>query len=743
MAMESPAIAPGPLDRIFAHGVLTGLPDDRLLDRFLADRDGDAFAALVARHGPMVLRVGLATLANASDAEDVFQATFLILVRRARSLRGRPDLGGWLFRVAHRVCLRANAVAARRRAKEQAAARMTAMTSSNDPAPPDDLAPSLHEAIARLPESLRSAILLCDLREIPQRDAALALKTSERTLRRRLARARDRLKDRLTHQGLAFEAALLAFRSRDAATVVPPSWSDAVIRAALGQAAATASARALAGSAIDDGVSRMVTFAAVGLAAVALVAWAGVTALPARWARASEATGGIAEQHGLETAPITVTGKATDEQGRPVVGATVYLASTRGISINGIDAPLGAATTGVDGSYRFDNARLPIVKERDAPPWGTFQVYGTAPGHGFAWHEAWQYYPRRRPAERNTLAITNVSFDGKPVVMDLRFPRRSFLAGRIVDESRRPIPGAEVRLRQCDHLDISGRATNVNIRQFASISLAPASMTTTRTDEEGRFRIDGLPVECGFWVHVKHPDHALQTLFAATTEQSPTSFNYPRDSVHTWIDPPPAQTGPLLIVLDAVRRVAVRTVLAETRQPASGVGVSASRGAYAIQASGTSDADGRLELRLPPGQYDLYATATADGSDCVRTGGTLRVAAEPAELPFEFPVRSGSIVNFEVVDAETRQGVPGVSLRCIEGCDINRGRVQSRTGTVDDPVTDARGRLRAALCPGEQTFSILQLPPSSPYQPVGQPKSVTLRPGDTVTVRFELRRVGP
>jgi DNA-directed RNA polymerase specialized sigma24 family protein len=100
MASEIPRAALGHLDRLFVEGAVSGLPDDKLLDRFLATRDGAAFEALMARHGPLVLRVCRAVLRSPSDAEDVFQATFLILVKKARATTRQR-----CARPARRLCL--------------------------------------------------------------------------------------------------------------------------------------------------------------------------------------------------------------------------------------------------------------------------------------------------------------------------------------------------------------------------------------------------------------------------------------------------------------------------------------------------------------------------------------------------------------------------------------------------------------------------------------------------------------
>ena len=112
-------------------------------------------------------------------------------------------LGPWLYRVAYRVALRANAAAARRRAYERRAGPMAAASSTPGPAGPDEILEGLHEEIARLPERLRRAVILCDLQRLPRVRAARELRMSESTLQRRLTEGRERLKARLIRRGLA------------------------------------------------------------------------------------------------------------------------------------------------------------------------------------------------------------------------------------------------------------------------------------------------------------------------------------------------------------------------------------------------------------------------------------------------------------------------------------------------------------------------------------------------------------
>ena len=157
----------------------------------------------MARHGPMVLSVCRGVFRDPNDAEDAFQATFLVMLKKAGTIRGRQALGGWLHQVAHRVAVQANIAASRRRSHEKEAGQMAATLNAQKPAPAVELLPSLHEEIARLPESYRLAIVLCDMEGKTQAQAALDLDWSERTLRRRLALAHEHLKTRLARRGLA------------------------------------------------------------------------------------------------------------------------------------------------------------------------------------------------------------------------------------------------------------------------------------------------------------------------------------------------------------------------------------------------------------------------------------------------------------------------------------------------------------------------------------------------------------
>ena len=189
---------------LFTEGATGGLEDGPLLRRFAAGGEPAerAFAALVERHGPMVYRVCRSILADEHGARDASQATFLVLATKARGLWVKGSLGPWLHGVARRTALCARVAAARRRAIERrAGAQRTEVVAPA--ATGDELAAALHEEVDRLPSDRRSAVVLCGLEGLTHEQAAHRLGWPVGTVRSRLARGRDQLRDRLIRRGLA------------------------------------------------------------------------------------------------------------------------------------------------------------------------------------------------------------------------------------------------------------------------------------------------------------------------------------------------------------------------------------------------------------------------------------------------------------------------------------------------------------------------------------------------------------
>jgi RNA polymerase sigma factor (sigma-70 family) len=222
-----------------------GLSDAQLLSCFAERRDVAAFEALVRRHGPMVLGTCRRILGDSHDAEDAFQAVFLVLVRKAASVTSRETVGGWLYGVAYRTALAARTKRKRQRAREKQVEAMP------EPAfEPDDtwreLRHLLDKELSRLPERFRVPVVLCDLEGLPRRQVARQLGLPEGTLSSRLHTARRTLAQRLSRYGFCLSAGALATAlTRRASAAVPAPLAASTVKVASGQAVAASAAVAL------------------------------------------------------------------------------------------------------------------------------------------------------------------------------------------------------------------------------------------------------------------------------------------------------------------------------------------------------------------------------------------------------------------------------------------------------------------------------------------------------------------
>lgn len=341
MAVGSSGGAPKHLRALFSSGPVGDLADGVLLDRFLATRDEVAFEAIVARHGPMVLRLCRSTLGDPHEAEDAFQAVFLILVRQAAAIRSHASVASWLFGVASRVSARARVDAGRRRRHEREAAEGRATTTPERVDEPPDPFPVLREELARLPERYRETVVLCYLEGHSCDAAAQRLRRPVGTVKARLSRARVLLKQRLQRRGIALPAALLAAGSVTA-EAAPTLMHTELLRATVSSAAgaAVASVRAVS---LAEGVLRMMVLHKLRVG-VALLLPVMFTAGALVFAWASSGTGG------------EPPAKAGAEASPPGVAVQVRLA---------LDGALAGAT-GTADPYTFTFALIRLAKAQIA-----------------------------------------------------------------------------------------------------------------------------------------------------------------------------------------------------------------------------------------------------------------------------------------------------------------------------------------------------------------------------------------
>jgi RNA polymerase sigma factor (sigma-70 family) len=514
-------------------------PDRDLLERFAARGDEAAFAALVRRHGPLVLGVCRRVLHHEQDAEDAFQAAFLLLARRAGSVGRAGSLGGWLYRVAHRLALKARARAANPRRAESVSDR------SDTPDPlaevtGRELLAALDEELARLPPDERSALALCYLEGRTGEEAARELGWSVRTLKRRLHAGRGRLRERLGRRGLTLPAALLALG------VAPAALPAALTASTAGAAARTAAVRAPVADLLRDalgtgtpGKTKVVgaLLLALGLAAAGARLSAG-GAPGAEGTRPADPPAAAAPKAGRAPAApdarqAVVTGRVVDAGGRPVPGAALALLATSCLPEEGKylrtaslgvpgepDDLLARAKADAEGNFR---CTFPRPRQRgDQPPVAT--LVGLAPGHALGWESV--------PLK-----------EGRAEVV-LRLPAEEPVRGRLVDLQGQPAAGARVYLVQATQ-DAAGQFSGVRLQE--EVGDAPFWPAPAVSDERGYFTLRGVSRGMALTARVRDDRFALTDV--------------------RW-EPGGKEAA---VALGPARVIAGRVIKADTREPAAGV----------------------------------------------------------------------------------------------------------------------------------------------------------------------------
>ncbi len=489
---------------LFGTGTVGGLEDGQLLARYSSAKDEVAFEALVARHGPMVLATCRAVLRNEHDVEDAFQTTFLVLATKAHSIRGGDGLGGWLHRVAYRAAVTASVEARKRPRKEAEALAMAPGDADRSARPPhDDLQPILHEEINRLPDSQRLPVVLCDLEGLSYGQAAGQLRWTVPTLRCRLAKARQRLKARLTRRGFAAPALVAPFGLNEATAAVPAALAHSAVLAAAGGPVRSGTVLLAKILLREMLVTKIKFFATAAVAAVALAS-AGVvviagggqpeepkaTLIPqAQAERAGASREKPAVKRPVET--VEIIGRVVAPDGKPVAGAVV----TAAYIADGTD-PWPEARSGPDGRFAIwlpkPDGNAPAEGYMALFPW----IVAWAPGFGPGWSQ--RALRADRPDEQEVKLVE----EGPPI------------EGRIVDLEGKPVPGATIeaaRIWYDENGDIAGwiaKARNgavgnlwqgltqlvldSTISQPKGAQRSRLIAISARTGADGRFKLTGI-----------------------------------------------------------------------------------------------------------------------------------------------------------------------------------------------------------------------------------------------------------
>jgi RNA polymerase sigma factor (sigma-70 family) len=481
MANDSVPTVLDRLRRLFTARQTSRLADRHLLQRFLADRDEAAFAALVQRHGPMVFGVCRSVLRQQQDAEDAYQATFLVLARRAAAVRRQDSLASWLHGVAYRLSLKARTLDARRRARERAALPQPVPESMDD-LTWRELRAVLHEELDRLREQLRAPLVLCCLEGKTLDEAAQQLGWKATTLKGRLDRGRKLLRARLLRRGLALSVPLFAtLLSQNESSAVPAALAEATVQGArafaTGSAAGAVSASALA---LAEGglkamfLSKLKTAIAVGLTATVLMVTVGL-ALGSRRDEPRPAPpvppGGDLVARGddapkkedpVKPAPIEVKGRVVDDEtGKPV---------TRFVEQGGRVDPKDPKK--VTWGYHETRRESPNAEGtlRATVDWeGGWRLRILAPG----------YLPQ-------PVFESDPPKGTRSAEVVVRMKRGLEILGRVTDHTGKPVADAAVFLAGSRPVSVTGGKAVRNADQTED-----KDVTRTTTDKDGRFTLHG------------------------------------------------------------------------------------------------------------------------------------------------------------------------------------------------------------------------------------------------------------
>jgi RNA polymerase sigma factor (sigma-70 family) len=525
------------INRLFDEGTISGLTDGQLLERFLDGRDEAAFTALVERHASMVQATCRAVVRDHGAAEDAFQATFLVLVCKARTIRGREALGGWLHRVAYRIALQASDDATRLRDRERLVGDLIVQDRAQDDGS-DDWRQILHEEVARLSEKYRLPVLLCDLEGKTHAHAASELKWGEATVRRRLAGAHDLLRSRLARRGVGLTVTGLAAtlgRSADAgvsrtcihATVkAATQMSTTAMRIAIGEVISSTAAvivrKSLRGMLFGE-----LTTLVSAVIVLGCIAWGvsmpafdkGLAGDPPEQARglpvAPQAPTTAARPNFDPNELVTYHGRVFDPLGRPVPGAQMYFVNA---SLKTLENLPVRATSDTGGRFYFELPSSEFDTTYSDTPWSFGTIVARAPGYAFG--------------------LASTHGDGKDSTPQLA--RDLPIEGRIIDLEGRPIMGPTVKVLNVrssadgsldawleaieklqDRGNLDRELLPLGIDDLTDRLFVPPVIT----DADGRFRIEGIGRERVVSLRIEGP--TIETTHAEVRTRPGATIHVP------------------------------------------------------------------------------------------------------------------------------------------------------------------------------------------------------------------------
>jgi RNA polymerase sigma factor (sigma-70 family) len=622
--------------------------DRQLLDEFAAGHSESAFATLVSRHGPLVWRVCRRVLNHEQDAEDAFQATFLVLARNCGSIRQRDTVGSWLHGVAYRTAMKAKRSAARRRHHESRLQPVAPPPSPNW----DEVQTVLDEEVQRLPSRFREAFVLCVLEGHGSPEAAAGLGCKEGTVKSRVNRARRLLEERLARRGIQLAALLgaLSVAQGSSRAALPAALADATLRFGLHVAAGESAAGVIPShvAALTAGVTRAMFLTRqkisvfVLLVAGLLAAGAGLLMHQAPAAEQPKpATAKPLEK--VDANAIAYGGRVLGPDGKPVPGAKLYLsmAGTQWQPEN--QRPI----TGAEGRFRFT---VPKATFGDS-----FTIVGAqAPNYAPGWVQV------PIGARRDNLTIRLVA-DDMPIT------------GQIVDLEGKTVAGATLRVLQLSAApdeDLGPWLEAVHAEKGAAPRrkkeepslkhwTLPHSPKAT-TDAQGRFRLTGVgrnriariqldgPTIASAYLHVvTRPGKAIAvTRYEGwpATVYHPASFQHP--------------AGPTRPIIGVVRD-------RDTKKPLTGVTIESNKlandpvpGRNIVQT--TTDSQGRYRLvGMPVGQGNKIRVVPTNDQPYLSVHAEVLHRPGLESVTVDFELKRGIWIEGKLTNKATGKPVQG------------------------------------------------------------------------------------
>jgi len=656
-------------------GSVAGLTDRQLLARFTTERDSAreaAFAALVTRHGPMVLDVCRQLLGDLHHAEDAFQAVFLVLARKAGSIRDPDLLGNWLYGVALRTARKARVRRARLRKHEE---DDSMKRPGSGPSVPGELivqpaeqavldreqAEALHEEIGRLPGSFRVPLVLCYFEGLSLDEAARRLHWPSGTVHSRLARARDRLRRGLTRRGVVLPAAALAAvlnpqpASARVSSLLCETTTKAAIRFAAGQAAGEA-ANALAQEVLRSMLlHKLKTIVLTLLALTAAATGAGYFTHSLATMKDEPSRSPIGQQQATPAAKpeavrqrpgpgrMFVTGRVLDPQGKPVPNAAVMIYSRLKLFERPIGyeplGPMVISETRCDGSGRFQIEEPRASASRQ----DLLGVAALASGYGIGWSE--------------------LDPDAEQPTADVALRPEQVVQGRLLDAQGQPARGVKVSIGYALRTSLGETdGPNFFLHPPQDSRAWPEPATT---DAEGRFTLRGLGRELLVALTVDDPRFASDYTVVDTGGAGFDSWLGSRmPPIKLGADSNP---GKLTIALQPAQTIAGRVTYADNGKPVAHARLDVSASAKGSNGSRNTefetDGEGRFRVNPSPGDRFFLTSQSPDGQPYLRVQKRIDWPKGAVEQSVDLSLPRGVVIGGKVTEEGSGKPVAGAVVR--------------------------------------------------------------------------------